>query len=175
MYTVLHTISHIDNGNGSYAQTRPPRSSTRTLGHSYEHEEESNLLNRLMSMGFPQNRSEKAIATTGSLKEDDIGDCVNWLLAHVDDPSLDELDSRDYILYLCPASGQLAEILAKFWTDSKVAAPNGAHDSFPHIRLTTFFRVPDGLMPKLLQVIESTIASCEYVKSNYELGVPVAN
>jgi len=66
---------------------------------------------------------------------------VNWLLAHVDDPSLDELDSRDYILYLCPASGQLAEILAKFWTDSKVAAPNGAHDSFPHIRLTTFFRV----------------------------------
>lgn len=24
-------------------------------------------------------------------------------------------------------------------------------------------------MPKLLQVIESTIASCEYVKSNYEL------
>lgn len=54
---------------------------------------------------------------------------------------LDAEDWREYILYMCPSSGPLCESINKFWEDSKFAAPNGAHESFPHVRLTTFFKV----------------------------------
>ena len=63
------------------------------------------------------------------------------LLAHVDDPSLDDESTREYILYMCPASGPLCESLEQFWSETELSAPNGAHESFPHIRLTTFFKV----------------------------------
>lgn len=63
------------------------------------------------------------------------------LLAHVDDVSLDDEDSREYILYMCPAGGALCDSLEQFWAETELTAPNGAHESFPHIRLTTFFKV----------------------------------
>ncbi|KAL2866346.1 ubiquitin-specific protease UBP14 [Aspergillus lucknowensis] len=47
----------------------------------------SELLGQLIGMGFPEVRSEKALSLTGNA---DLEAAMNWLLSHVDDPSVDE-------------------------------------------------------------------------------------
>ena len=75
----------------------------------------------------------------------------DWLLAHVNDPTLDDAERhRHYVLYLCP-TGALQRQLTTFWDASRTQVGwNGAHNSFPHVTLTSPFVCPDGDVEALL-------------------------
>ncbi|XP_075046521.1 ubiquitin-associated and SH3 domain-containing protein B isoform X2 [Mixophyes fleayi] len=109
----------------------------------------------LLSMGFPNARAQKALASTGGRS---VQAACDWLFSHIDDPFLDDPLPREYVLYLRPM-GPLAQKLSDFWQQSKqLCGKNKAHNIFPHITLCQFFMCEDKNVDALCEALQTTVS-----------------
>ncbi|XP_047735455.1 protein UBASH3A homolog [Hyalella azteca] len=113
-------------------------------------------LELLQQMGFPYKRAQKALAATGNRSVQLASD---WLAAHYNDPELDEIQAREYVLYLRPA-GPLNTQIYEFWEQMlENVGRNAAQNLMPHITLCSHFKVSDEHSAELSEMMTSAAKS----------------
>ncbi|XP_017759027.1 PREDICTED: protein UBASH3A homolog [Eufriesea mexicana] len=140
----------------------PP--STKILKHHLS------LLQSLLQQGFYKTVAEKALAATGYRG---VQLAIDWIVAHISDPTLRTDTHRQYVLYACP-TGELAEQLMKFWSQSKELIWNRAHNYMPHITLVSFFKAADESTAELVNALESVVNQDELL-DNIELETYISS
>ncbi|XP_065643941.1 ecdysteroid-phosphate phosphatase isoform X2 [Hydra vulgaris] len=110
---------------------------------------------RLLSARYPQfhkEHIEKALSATGYKKIEDVS---HWLLSHYKSDDFNDPIEREFIAFLCP-TGPLLEEISKFFELSLInCGINAAHNLFPHITLSSFFKVSDSVLPYVLDIFQS--------------------
>ncbi|KZC13855.1 Ubiquitin-associated and SH3 domain-containing protein B [Dufourea novaeangliae] len=146
--------------------TLPPQKNQTPTKMSEQH---STMVQTLLKRGFFKRRVEKALVATGHRG---IQLAVDWMVAHLRDPTVETDSQREYVLYACP-TGALAEQLLRFWSETKELTWNGAHNYMPHITLVPFFKAPDGSIGELIDALEN-IVNQDKLRNHIELETYVS-
>uniref|UniRef100_A0A7M6DRC6 SH3 domain-containing protein n=1 Tax=Clytia hemisphaerica TaxID=252671 RepID=A0A7M6DRC6_9CNID len=103
---------------------------------------------------FTKHNIEKALGNVG---HKDIEVAEKWLQSHRLDTTLDTESEREFILFLCPTGPFLSEV-SKFYEESySRCGSNSAHNLFPHVTLSSFFKVSDSALPYVLDILANCI------------------
>ena len=85
---------------------------------------------------------------------------MDWILSHIDDPTLDTIQPREYVLYLCPSpSNPIGRHIEEFLNAaSRLPIVSSAMlPPLPHISLTPFFPVYDDQLSSLCSTLQRSI------------------